>query len=107
MEDKRRELPSHEDYSPTQINEYSSGSNGGVGIAWFGVVIVSIGNRLSFIWDYWLVMSIIGIVLTVAGCALWAQRKNRHWVFCFWGLLAPIGFLGISLLKDRSKDGKK
>ena len=78
--------------------------NGGVGLAWFGAVLLFAGNRLAYYWDYWLAIFCIGLVVTVVGCVLWAQRKNRHWAFCFWGLLAPIGFLGISLLKDKNKD---
>jgi len=74
--------------------------NGGVGIAWLGTIIGWIGSRIP--WDYWLAVWIIGIVLAVVGSVLWAQRKNRHWAFGLWGLLAPIGFLGISLLKDKS-----
>ena len=84
----------------TGNNERESKGNGGVGIAWVGVVIVGIGNRIP--WDYWLIISIIGLALAVAGGVLWAQRKNRHWAFGLFGVLAPIGFLGVSLLKNRS-----
>jgi len=76
--------------------------NGGVGIAWAGWVIGSIVTR--FTGEYWLIPYTLGLVLAVVGCVLWAQRKNRHWLFGFWGLLAPIGFLGVSLLRDRSRD---
>lgn len=76
-------------------------SNGGVGIAWVGLIIMGVGSRMSS--EYWLVIALIGLALTFAGCVLWAKRKNRHWAFGFWGLLAPIGFLGVSLLKDRAK----
>lgn len=76
--------------------------NSGVGIAWAGWVVGSIVTR--FTGEYWLIPYTIGLVLAVVGCVLWAQRKKRHWLFGFWGLLAPIGFLGVSLLRDRSRD---
>jgi len=74
-------------------------SNRGMEVAWIGVIIMWIGSRMSS--EYWLAIALLGLSLTFAGCVLWAQRKNRHWAFGFWGLLAPIGFLGISLLKDK------
>jgi len=36
---------------------------------------------------------VIAVVLTLAGCYIWTK---------LWGLLSPIGLLGISLLKDKS-----
>lgn len=44
----------------------------------------------------------IGLLVSLAGCYIWTRLKNRHWAFTFWGILTPIGLLGISLLKDRS-----
>jgi hypothetical protein len=44
----------------------------------------------------------VGIGLTLWGCYLWTSLKNRHWLFMLWGLLSPIGLLGIALLKDKS-----
>lgn len=77
-------------------------SNGGVGIAWLGAVIMFVGGRLAYIFDYWSAILIIGLVITIIGCVLWVQRKHRHVAFALWGLLAPIGFLGIALLKDKT-----
>ena len=78
-------------------------SNGGVGIAWLGAIVAFIGNRLIFVFDYWLVIVLIGFAIVMIGCVLWTQRKHRHIAFALWGLLAPIGFLGIALLKDKSR----
>jgi len=47
-------------------------------------------------------MYLISVSLLLNGCYIWTQIKNRHWAFMFWGLIAPIGLLGISLLKDNS-----
>ena len=44
----------------------------------------------------------IAVLMTLAGCYIWAKLKNRHWAFLFWGILSPIGLLGISLLHDKS-----
>jgi len=46
---------------------------------------------------------VFSIIFTMVGCYIWSRLKNRHWGFMFWGLLSPIGLLGISLLKDRSQ----
>ena len=73
--------------------------NGGVGFAWAGWIISSIVTR--FAGEYWLIPYTIGLILAVVGCVLWAQRKNRHWAFGFCGILAPIGFIVIALLKEK------
>ena len=56
--------------------------------------------------DYWGVplLAFLGICSTLWGCYLWTSMKNRHWLFMLWGLLSPIGLLGIALLKDKSAD---
>lgn len=46
---------------------------------------------------------IIAFAFTLTGCYIWIKLKKRHWGFMFWGILTPIGLLGISLLKDKSK----
>jgi len=49
------------------------------------------------------VSGLCGLALVLWGCYMWTRLKGRHWAFMFWGLLAPIGLLGISLLKDKTK----
>ena len=44
----------------------------------------------------------MSMILLLIGCYIWTKLKNRHWAFMFWGLLAPIGLLGISLLEDKT-----
>jgi len=44
----------------------------------------------------------VAVLMSLAGCYIWTRLKNRHWLFTFWGLLTPIGLLGISLLRDKS-----
>ena len=50
---------------------------------------------------YWF-LCILAIAFTMTGCYIWTRLKNRHWAFMFWGLLSPIGLLGISLLNNKS-----
>ena len=45
---------------------------------------------------------VIAIAFLLSGAYIWTRLKNRHWAFMLWSLLAPIGLLGISLLKDKS-----
>ena len=52
--------------------------------------------------SYWF-FTVLAIALLMTGCYIWTRLKNRAWVFMLWGLLAPIGLLGISLLRDKSK----
>jgi Fic family protein len=47
---------------------------------------------------------IIGIIVSVLGCYWWATGKNRHWAFMLWGILVPIGFLGVALLRNKSEE---
>ena len=61
-----------------------------------GCVMVIFG---SFIRGY---VSVLGIFPTIAGCYLWVRRKNRSWMFMFWGILGPLGFPGMALLKNKS-----
>ena len=77
------------------------GKKGAICLAWFGVVISwlswILSSGVSLIW------AIVGGVLAIVGCMFWAKAKGRNWVFGFWGFLAPIGLLGVALLKDKSE----
>ena len=45
----------------------------------------------------------LSYAFTFTGCYIWTKLKNRHPAFSLWGLLTPVGLLGIALLKDKSK----
>lgn len=51
--------------------------------------------------SYW-----IGLLFTlpvIYGCMTWAREKNRNWLFgVLFGALAPLGLIGMGLLKDKS-----
>jgi hypothetical protein len=46
--------------------------------------------------------TVVGVIVAVTGCYLWTRDKNRAWGFALWGTVAPIGYLAIMTLKDKS-----
>jgi hypothetical protein len=69
---------------------------------------VGIGLQLGFIGLIVsiFIMPLLGILVTLValtfiliGSYQWTREKDRHRVFMFWGLLAPIGLFGIVLLR--------
>lgn len=89
-------------------NDVSEDKAKRTGSIWFGIVIMFVGRFIQGISINSMVGFIIGIIiqlgglaLVLDGCYLWTRIKNRHWAFTLWGVLVPIGFLGISLLKDK------
>jgi hypothetical protein len=56
--------------------------------------------------NYGVLILFLGMGLILWGCYLWTSLKNRHWLFMLWGLLSPIGLLGIALLKDKSANAR-
>lgn len=68
----------------------------------FGWLLGYLGSRY-FSFPYFVTAMIMGMCMTLWGCYLWAVKiKNRHWAFMFWGLMSPIGLLGISLLENKN-----
>jgi hypothetical protein len=65
-----------------------------------GVILAYTSRFLPLILG--LAVLILGIGFVLFGCYHWTKIKNRYWAYMFWGLLAPIRLLGISLLKDKS-----
>jgi hypothetical protein len=48
-------------------------------------------------------MLAVALLTSVFGCYLWAKLKGRHWLWMIFGLLAPIGFLMLAVLRDKNK----
>ncbi len=72
---------------------------------WLGVaggILANIFMAFSPGFGYMLLFG--ALILDVVGCYNWAKAKARSPWFCLWGVLAPIGFLGVALLSDRSWD---
>jgi len=68
----------------------------------FAALIV-IGLIICYIgWFTIPVVGMVGLTMILIGCYLWTKEKERHWIFMFWELMAPIGLLGIALLRDKS-----
>jgi cyanate permease len=72
-------------------------------LLWFGAIVIVMGN-VAMEGDYanGYIASVAGIAAALIGCYLWTREKNRAWEFALWGLLAPIGYLGIMFLKDKT-----
>jgi len=70
---------------------------------WQTLIVLGLGLEITglFIWTG---LQIAGLVLVLIGCYRWTKEKDRHWAFMFWGLLAPIGLLGIALLRNKTWD---
>jgi len=74
--------------------------------------IIGAGAALSgrtTIGDYIAVAAILGLVSAAAGgsfvcaCYYWAKYKNRSAWLAILGLLAPLGFIPLALMKDEGK----
>lgn len=64
--------------------------------------IIGYGGNLVLDFPTNIITLLVGLAMTLTGCYMWTKIKNRHWAFMFWGVLTPIGLLGISLLQDKS-----
>ncbi len=80
----------------------------GKGLVLIGCLLAYLGHQLLYMTGPILAYSlmVIGLVILPYGCFLWVKWKNRHWAFMLWCILAPIGLIGIVLLKAKEKDGK-
>jgi hypothetical protein len=50
----------------------------------------------------WWVLGIAAVALGLTGCCRWTKLKSRHRAFMSWGMLAPIGLVGMAAPKDKS-----
>jgi len=72
-------------------------------LLWSGAILTTAGNvALETGRTNGEVATVVGVIMAVIGCDMWVRDKNRAWVFSLWGLLAPIGYLAIMTLKDKS-----
>jgi len=68
---------------------------------WLGFGIGFIGNVTRiFSPGFGTMLVLTALILNIVGCYNWAMSKGRSPLFCLWGVLAPIGFLGPALLQD-------
>lgn len=49
----------------------------------------------------------VGLILTITGCYLWMKGKNRHWAFSLLGIFAPISYLVLCFMADKSSKRMK
>jgi len=72
-------------------------------LLWSGAILAVVGNvAFNTGRPNGEVGTVVGVIMAVIGCHLWTRDKNRAWGFSLWGLLAPIGYLAIMTLKDKS-----
>ena len=76
----------------------------GVYLAWLGWGVSFVIPRMVDSNQVFIVLA--GIALSTLGCCLWARHKGRHWAWGLWGILTPIGFLGVALLKNRKVEAE-
>lgn len=80
-------------------------------LLWVGTILmiwanpIRLANANLIIPGYVVLLYVLAWSMIGVGCFLWVKGKNRHWAFTFWCLLAPFGYLGIALLKDKSQKG--
>jgi len=79
----------------------------GISIAWTGVILGLIGQRLAPSLDILIIITVLALVVSIIGCYFWAKGKWWSGWFALWGALAPVGFLGVALLRDRKPGHKK
>ena len=74
-----------------------------IALLWFGAILSIIGNiAIEIGRPAGAIATVMGVIMAMTGCYLWARDKNRASGFALWGLLAPIGYLAIMSLKDKS-----
>jgi hypothetical protein len=72
-------------------------------LLWLGAILSIVGNIAIDTGRYnGQIATVIGGIIAIIGCNLWARDKNRSWLFALWGLAAPIGYLAMTCLKDKS-----
>jgi hypothetical protein len=72
-------------------------------LLWFGAILSINGNiAIEIGRPYGAIATVIGVIMATTGCYLWTRDKNRATGFALLGLLAPIGYLAIMSLKDKS-----
>ncbi|MBN1176887.1 MAG: hypothetical protein JXA51_04320 [Dehalococcoidales bacterium] len=72
----------------------------------FGLTLVVLGVALGDAFNLFIMVA-MGMALVLGGCGLWVRDKNRNSAHILWGLLPPVGFIAIMMLKDRSGELEK
>jgi hypothetical protein len=74
-----------------------------IALLWFGAILSISGNvAIEIGRPDGAIAMVIGVVMATTGCYLWTRDKNRALGFALWGLLAPVGYLAIMSMRDKS-----
>ena len=71
--------------------------------AWAATLLGVIGNIiLSYGSSFGWLFSIAGMLVAIYACWNWTKYKGREPAWALWGILYPIGYLALVLLKDKN-----
>jgi hypothetical protein len=74
-------------------------------LVWAGLIIAFVSRILvaimPFAAAFALGLSCFGLVLVVIGCYFWAKYKGRNPAWTVFGVIAPIGFIPLAVLRDK------
>lgn len=75
---------------------------------WGAVVLAVIGRVILIFISNWMVVLVLSIVFSVGllwlaiwGCYNWAKLKNRSGFWALFGIIAPLGFIPLMLLRTK------
>ncbi len=71
-------------------------------LVWSGLICMGVTRALPLAFS--IIISILGVGLVLSGCWYWAKYKGKSGWWAMWGLLAPIGFIALSNIKDEYTD---
>lgn len=69
--------------------------------AWVGIGTLWINYLFVETWDLYLILWIFGLFALVYGSYCWAKYKGRSGWFALLGIVAPIGFIPLAVMKDK------
>jgi hypothetical protein len=100
---ERRQFAEEEIAVPRFLEGVNLTRRKGISIAWAGAILGFIGQRLAPSIDILILIVTLALLISIVGCYFWAKGKGQSGWFSLWGILAPIGFLGVALLQDKSE----
>ena len=68
---------------------------------WSGLGLLILSRILASIWLLSLLIWLVGLGVVIWGSWSWAKYKGRSGWWALWGLLAPVGFIPLALMRDK------
>ena len=79
-------------------DSYRKARNTGV---WIGIIVLFITRFFGEVPFIGIPLWVIGIALVLWGCWNWVKYKGRSGWWTLWGIISPIGFIPLALMKDK------